>query len=81
MASAGAATCGARARLAATSSEEVQDVRDEPFVVLKHAAVAGVGVDAEVGVGESVSEVEGCAGWEHAIVFAVGDQYGMLNEV
>lgn len=49
-------------------------MRDELLVTLEDAAVAGIRVDPERGVGEPVSEVERCPRGEHAVVLAVRDE-------
>ena len=45
-------------RAASVVGEEVQCLCHEQFVVLEEGAVAGVGVDAQLGVGEQLGEVE-----------------------
>ena len=61
-------------------SEELQGVGHEGLVVLEDAAVPGVGVDLQLGVGESTCHVGGVAAVDHEVVVAVGDQDGLGDD-
>ena len=60
--------------------EELQCVGDEGLVVLEHAAVSGVGVDLQLGVGKSTRHVGGVGAVDHEVVVAVGDEDGLGDE-
>jgi hypothetical protein len=61
------------------SPEELQHLRDELLVALEHAAMAGVWVNPERGVWETVGEAERSSRWEHPVVLTVCDEHGVRN--
>ena len=60
--------------------EELQCVGYEGSVVLEHSAVAGVGVDLQLGVGKSACHVGGVAAVDHEVVVAVGNEDGLGDD-
>src|ERR1700724_2223322 len=67
------------ARCSVSVAEESQRLRHEQVVVLEDAAVAGVRVDAELGVGQQLGEVERADRRQHRVVVAVDDQDGFVH--
>ena len=60
--------------------EESQRVGDEFAMVLEHAAVPGVGVDLQLGVGQATCHVGRVAAVDHEVVVAVGDEDGLGDD-
>jgi len=60
-------------------AEEVQSLCHEQVVVLEDAAVAGVRVDAQLGVGQQLGEVERADRRQHRVVVAVDDQDSLVH--
>jgi hypothetical protein len=60
-------------------AEEFQRLRHEQVVVLEDAAVAGVWVDAEPGIGQQLGEMERAARRQHRVVVAVDDQNRLVH--
>jgi hypothetical protein len=56
-------------------SEELQSPLDEVLVELEDAAVAGVGIDDELAVGESSVKVDGVLCRHHLVAVTVHDEH------
>src|SRR5260370_33624845 len=67
------------ARCSLSVAEESQRLCHEQVMVLEDAAVAGVRVDAELGVGQQLGEVERADRRQHRVVVAVDDQDGLVH--
>lgn len=63
----------------ASRLEKLQGIVHKLCVVLEYPAVAGVGIDAQRGVGQPVSEVQRVAGGHHRVVVTVCDQDRMAD--
>lgn len=59
--------------------KEGEGALDELLVELEDAAVAGVGVDHEVGVREPLRQIQRVAGGDHPVALAVGDQDRLVD--
>src|SRR3954468_23356206 len=60
-------------------SQELERALDEVLVELEHATVAGVGVEDELAVGESLVDVNGVLGGHHPVALAVHDEHRLVN--
>lgn len=60
-----------------SGSQEVHDGGCKRCVVLEDTAVAGIGVDEELGTVDASVQVFGQCGGDHAVVVTVGDERGL----
>src|SRR5215216_8029697 len=60
-------------------SEKLERPLDEVLVELEHPAVPGVGIQDELAVRESPSEVDGVAGRHHLVAVTVDGEHGLVD--
>src|SRR4029450_5575421 len=60
-------------------SEKLESPLDEVLVELEDPAVPGVGIEEEVAVGESLSEVDGVLGRHHLVALTVHGEHGLVH--